>query len=71
MENCDLKETASLHGEEYVIEIETHDVGAVTAAKLVHAVRGRAGAADAPGVAWVAGSTDVAGLEEVVGALGR
>lgn len=37
----------------------------------MHAVRGRAGAADAPGVARVAGSADVAGLEEVVGALGR
>jgi hypothetical protein len=50
---------------------KTHNVGAVAAAELVHAVRGRAGAADAPGVARVAGSADVAGLEEVVGALGR
>jgi hypothetical protein len=45
---------------------KTHNVGAVAAAELVHAVRGRAGAADAPGVARVAGSADVAGLEEVL-----
>jgi hypothetical protein len=43
--------------------IRTHDVGAVTAAELVHAVRGRARAADAPGVGFVAGAADVAGFE--------
>ena len=45
----------------------THNVRAIAAAELVHAVGRRAAAADAPGVRRIAGSADVAGEEGAFG----